>query len=123
MYKFSFEKLEVWQIARNFNLFIYRVTEKFPTQEKYGLVSQLRRSSISISSNLAEGTGRTSSKDQANYYQLAYSSAMETINQLIIANDLNYISDAELNFSRSQVSEISNKINALRRAALSKKND
>ena len=120
MYSFSFEKLEVWQLARNFTAFVYQISEKFPNHEKYGLASQLRRASISITSNLAEGAGRTSSKEQANFYQRAYSSAMEAINQLIIANDLKYINHTELDLARSQVSEISNKINALRKAALSK---
>jgi four helix bundle protein len=117
MYQFSFEKLEVWQLARSFSAHVYRLTDSFPHQERYGLISQLRRAAISIPSNLAEGAGRSSPKDQANFYQLAYGSAMEAINQLIIACDLRFISDGELEACRAQLGEISAKINALRKSA------
>ena len=65
---YSFEKLEVWQLAKEFVKEIYKITNNFHKNEKYGLVSQLNRASISITSNLAEGTSRTSKKDQAPFY-------------------------------------------------------
>lgn len=62
MFTYSFEKLEVWVESKNFSKSIYLVTSKFPDNEKYGLISQLRRASISICSNIAEGSARNSFK-------------------------------------------------------------
>jgi four helix bundle protein len=123
MYQFSFEKLEVWQLARQFAAEIYHLTERFPKDERFGLVSQLRRASISIASNLAEGAGRTSSKDQANFYQLAYSSTLEVLNQLIISSDLNFIKEPYLSHCRSKTEELANKINALHKSAITRTNN
>ncbi len=67
------------------------ITDQFPNNEKYGLVSQINRAAVSITSNLAEGTSRSSNKDQAHFSQIAYSSLMEVICQLNIAFELNYI--------------------------------
>ena len=92
-YKFSFEKLEVWQLSKDFVKEIYKITESFPKSEKYGLISQITRASVSVASNLAEGTSRVSYKDQAHFSQLAYSSLMEVICQLIIAKDLHMIKE------------------------------
>jgi len=117
-YKFSFEKLEVWQLSKDFIMDIYETTKDFPSNEKYGLVSQINRASISIASNLAEGTSRTSYKDQAHFSQLAYSSLMEVICQLIIAKDLNMIEEGNYQNLRTKAEEISNKINSLRRYQL-----
>ena len=123
MYQFSFEKLEVWQLARQFAVEIYHITERFPKDERFGLVSQLRRASISIASNLAEGAGRTSSKDQANFYQLAYSSTLEVLNQLIISSDLKFIQEPNISNCRSKTEELVNKINALRKSAINRTNN
>ena len=99
---------------------IYESTKEFPSNEKFGLVSQINRASISVSSNLAEGTSRTSYKDQAHFSQLAYSSLMEVICQLIIAKDLNMIDEVNYQNLRTKAEEISNKINSLRRYQLDK---
>jgi len=68
MKKFSFEKLEVWQDAKELTHQIYKVTKNYPDDEKFGLVSQLRRAMISVTSNIAEGSSRMSPKDQAHFY-------------------------------------------------------
>lgn len=115
-YKFGFEKLEVWQLSRKLAKQIYLLTEPFPNSEKFGLTSQLRRASISVASNIAEGSARTSKKDQAHFYQMAYSSLMEVANQCILAYDLNYIDSIQLQEAKKQIAEISNKINALRKS-------
>jgi four helix bundle protein len=115
-HQFGFEKLVVWQLSRELTKKVYQITNNFPENEKFGLVQQLRRASISVASNIAEGSGRTSTKDQAHFYQLSYSSLMEVINQLIISHDLMYISDNELNEIRIAISEIANKINSLRKS-------
>ena len=120
MHQFSFEKLKVWQLSRQLVVKIYRLTSKFPNEEKFGLVSQLRRAVISISSNLAEGSSRFSFKDQGKFYQYSYSSLMEVLNQLIISADLEYISTDELDELRMDVIELSSMINALHKQQLSK---
>ena len=74
----SFEKLDVWQKARTYVKIIYQLTESFPDNEKFGWISQLRRASISIVSNIAEGTSRSSLKDQIRFTEIAYGSAMGT---------------------------------------------
>ena len=72
---------------------IYRFTEKFPKTEIYGLVSQMRRSAVSIPSNIAEGYGRRSHKEYLQFYSIAYGSALELETQLIISKDLNFVSE------------------------------
>lgn len=114
--KFGFEKLEVWQDAKELAVLIYRITAKFPPEEKYGLASQLRRAAISVSSNIAEGSARSTAKNQAHFYTMAYSSLMEVLSQLLVAFDLKLISDQELSGIRPQVEKVSNKLNALRKA-------
>ena len=116
MYKFAFEKLEVWQLSRKFVVKVYQLTSRFPNEEKFGLVNQLRRAAVSISSNLAEGNSRLSGKDKAHFFQISFSSLMEVLNQFIISADLGYISDEELNQVRKDTSELSNKINALHKS-------
>ncbi|EOG6893722.1 four helix bundle protein [Flavobacterium psychrophilum] len=95
MFTYSFEKLEVWVESKNFSKSIYLVTSKFPDNEKYGLISQLRRASISICSNIAEGSARNSFKDKAHFTTMAFSSAVEVLNQLIICFEIEFISENE----------------------------
>jgi four helix bundle protein len=113
MYIYSFEKLDVWKKARKLNSQIYTITKKFPKEETYGLVQQLRRASISISSNLAEGSSRNTYRDKARFTNIAYSSLMEVLNQLILSKDLKYINENEYLEIRPLVEEIGNKLNAL----------
>lgn len=118
MYTYPFEKLEVWRLSKNLVVSIYKITEKFPTEERFGLVNQMRRAAVSISSNLAEGSGRNTAKDQAYFYNMAYSSLMELLNQLLIAFDLKWIAEEEINRLREEIEIISVKINALRKSIL-----
>jgi len=114
MYTYNFEKLEVWQLARKFVGKIYSATSTFPSEERYGMVSQLRRAAISVSSNLAEGSSRSGLKDQLHFYNISYSSLMEVLNQLIISMDLGWINSKQLEVLRSDLEIISAKIGALR---------
>jgi len=118
MKEFSFEKLTVWQEARQLLLSIYKQTEAFPKSEMYGMTSQLRRASLSVCSNLAEGSSRVSPKDQARFYTIAYSSLIEALNQLIICADLNYIQNEYYETSRKNISDIAMKIGALKNKTL-----
>jgi len=117
-YKFVFEKLEVWQLAKELAVELYGATKKFPVEERYGLVSQINRAVISVVSNIAEGASRTSKKDRAHFYQIAYSSLMEVAAQLIIAYELTFISSPENAKLREKLHEISNKLNALYKSQL-----
>lgn len=101
---------------------IYKLTKTFPNDERFGLVSQLRRASVSVSSNLAEGSGRTSFKEQARFSETSFGSLIEVLNQLILSNDLEYISENEMNEFRTIIEEIGNKINSLKLSQLNRHN-
>lgn len=120
---FSFEKLDVWKLSIKLTKLVYRLTKAFPDDEKFGLTSQIRRASVSIASNLAEGSSRISRKEQARFSEISYGSLHEVLNQLIIANELDYISEKELDNLRPLIEEIANKINSLRNYQLNKENN
>ena len=111
--KYSFEKLEVWNDSRELTKIIYKVTKGFPDDEKFGITNQMRRSVISVSSNIVEGSYRATGKDKSNFMTFAYSSLMELLNQTIASLDLNYINEDQYNEIRSNIEKISNKLNAL----------
>jgi four helix bundle protein len=116
MKTYSFEKLECWQHARNLVAWIYKTTASFPAEERYGLVSQMRRAALSIASNLAEGSSRISGKDQSHFSTIAYSSAIELLNQLIISNDLGFLSGELLSEGRVQLEKQTLLISYLRKS-------
>lgn len=109
----SFEDLNVWQDAREFTNKIYMLTKKFPKEELYGLTSQIRRATVSIMSNIAEGFDRRSDKELTNFLSIARASSSEVQNDLYIALDLNYISQVEFNQSYQKVKKIAKQINGL----------
>lgn len=113
MREFYFEKLDVWKDSRSFIKDIYILTNKFPSDEKFGIISQIRRASLSISANIAEGITRNSNKDKARFINLAFGSTIEVINFLIIANDLGIISDKEYVDLREKCEKITNALNSL----------
>lgn len=119
MYVFSFEKLDVWQNSRDFVLTIYKLTNNFPSSEIYGITSQIKRSSSSIATNIAEGTSRNTNKDKAHFLTISYSSATETLNHLIISKDLDYITEEEYLLCREKLEKICNQINSLKKYYLS----
>ncbi len=117
-YLFAFEKLEVWQEMRKLVKEIYAITNSFPSDEKYGLVSQLRRAAVSVASNISEGSARNTAKDQANFYGMAYSSLMELYNQLIISKDIGWLNSEQFEKLRNDIEKISSMINAMRKSTL-----
>lgn len=119
MYVFSFEKLKVWQEAVELSVSIYKQTKDFPIEEKYGITSQLKRASNSISANIAEGTARITNKDKAHFSTIAFSSTMEVLNHIILCNKLGFISDDIYLNLRERIYKISNMLNALRKSQLS----
>ena len=114
MHSYSFEKLEVWKDAIQLATKTYKITDLFPKEEKFGLISQMRRCSVSVSSNIAESTARLTKKDKAHFMTIAYSSALELLNQTIIPKELEFISKENYKNIRLDVESITNKINALR---------
>jgi len=115
-YLFSFEKLEVWQLAKKLVIGIYKISKNFPASEQYGLTSQMTRAAISVASNLAEGSSRMSRKDQAHFSQIAYGSLMEVACQLNIAEELGFIKKEKYVELRQSIVILSSKINALSRS-------
>ena len=111
---YAFENMKAWQEARKLVGEVYRLLENFPKFENYALCDQIRRSIISVPSNLAEGSGRISVKEQLHFYEIAYGSLMESYNQLIIAMDLEYISKENLNRIEPQIDAVARMLNGLR---------
>lgn len=87
----KFTDLDAWKEGHQLVLGIYKATESFPNSEMYGLISQMRRSAVSITSNVAEGFKRISGKEKVQFYSIAQGSLTELQNQLIIAKDVGYI--------------------------------
>ena len=115
MHQFYFEKLDVWQNARVLVKNIYLSTAKFPSDEMFGVTSQIRRATMSISANIAEGMSRSTNKDKARFLNLSYSSAMEVINFLILSLDLGYLKEENYISLREQVEKVTNQLQALSR--------
>ena len=115
---YSFEKLNVWQLAIELAKHIYKITTEFPKEELYGLSLQLRRAIVSVSSNIAEGYVKSSIKEQVRFSEVVYGSLMEVLNQLIIANEIGYVSENDYLSMRLKIEEISRMLNALRNSQL-----
>jgi len=117
---YSFESLKAWQEARKLVVSVYQVLDNFPKFEKYALCDQLRRAIVSVPSNLAEGSGRISLKEQIHFIEISYGSLMEAYNQLILATDLNYIDEESLEKLKPAIDTVARLINGLH-AAYTKK--
>jgi four helix bundle protein len=114
-YVFPFERLDVWHKSKSLVKKVYGVTKVFPTQEQFGLTAQMNRSAVSIASNIAEGSARSSRRDQARFTEIAFSSLMELFCQLIISNEIGLISNDCLTGFRSASAEIARMLNGLSR--------
>jgi four helix bundle protein len=112
---FQFERLVAWEKAKDLALYVYRLVAKFPQHEQYSLSSQIRRAVISVPSNIAEGSGRTSLKEKIHFLEIAFGSLTETYCQLLIALELGYISDDDLKAIKPLFKEISRLISGLRK--------
>ncbi|MFZ2431263.1 MAG: four helix bundle protein [Lutibacter sp.] len=110
---YSFEKLEVYQLARKFKIDIKLMSQLFPKEERFDLISQINRASASISANLAEGSGRSSNFDQAHFTNMSFSTGLETIDHLNTALDMKYINEEKYAEIRIKLDAILNKLNAL----------
>lgn len=114
--EFGFERLIVYQRAKAYVILIYSILKNFPKEEKYAMCDQLRRASVSVVSNIAEGTCRNTLKEKIHFLDIAYGSLMETYSQMDLANDLNYITIDELNDVRTHVLDILKLMAGLKRS-------
>jgi four helix bundle protein len=105
MLKLQHKNLKVWKKSISLVKEVYELTKEFPVEEKFGLTSQMRRASISIPSNISEGTSRTHKKDRIRFYEIARSSLVELDTQVEISCELNYL-------NRKQLDELSELLNA-----------
>lgn len=122
-YRFNFEKLEVWKSSIVFAKNVYGMVNKFPSEEKFGLSSQMKRAAISISSNIAEGSAKQSLKDQARYTEIAFGSLLELLNQFILAYELSFISIEDLSIIRTEIENLSRQINGLKNSQIRRLNE
>ena len=114
--RFRFEKLEVWQEARKITQVIYRLTKKFPRDEMFAMTSQIRRAAISVSSNIAEGSGRNSDKDFAHFLEQSYASLMEVAAVFYLSFDEGYVTEAELDPLFDELERLAKRIASLNRS-------
>ncbi len=112
----TFEDLEAWQVAHKFVLETYRIAKIFPKNELYGLVSQLRRAAVSITSNIAEGFSRYHYNDKIRFYHNARGSLSEVKNCLILSGDLGYTKKEECNNLLNSAERVLKMINGLIRS-------
>lgn len=101
-----FKDLEIWRLSRKFCSDIYETTSLFPDSEKFGLTNQLRRASVSVPSNIAEGCSRKSNRDFSRFLEIAIGSMYEIETQLLISNDLNFIQKNELKYLLQKLDSI-----------------
>ena len=105
--KYDYKKLDVYQEAKTLVKMVYSLLKKFPKEEQYALCDQLRRAVISVPSNISEGFGRYSTKEQIHFFEIAYGSLREIDCQMDIACDLGYISITELQEIANQINKTS----------------
>lgn len=110
---FGFENLEVWQLARTLIKEVYKEISSYPSYERYALCDQLRRASVSVSSNIAEGSARFSAKDQLRFYDMAYSSLVEVRSELLVAFDLGYSTEERIDEISKNIIRVAQMLAAL----------
>ena len=113
----SFTDLNAWKEGHRLVLMIYNITKQFPKEEMFGLISQIRRCAVSITSNIAEGFSRLSYKEKARFYSISLGSTTELQNQLLIAKDVNYITKEQFQNIAKQSVKVHKIINGLIRSS------
>ena len=117
---YSYRKLDVYKKAQDWVVLVYGLVKKFPAEERYALCDQVRRAAVSVTSNIAEGMSRSSSKDAARFIEISYGSLMEAQSQLELAIKFNYISDDELKEIDPLTEEIARMLSGLRASLVSR---
>ncbi len=111
----SFTDLIAWRKAHNLVLMVYKLTDEFPKSEVFGLTNQIRRSAVSVTSNIAEGFSRVTNKDKSQFYAMSLGSLTELQSQLLIARDIGYISKENFMITSELSVEVSKLLNGLRK--------
>ncbi|MCS7151107.1 MAG: four helix bundle protein [Endomicrobia bacterium] len=117
----SFKDLNIWQKAHGLVLDIYQLTNKFPKEEKFGLVSQIRRAAVSVVANIAEGFRKRSNKEKVNFYTYSQSSLDEVEYYIILCRDLNFITEDEKQKIDKEIQEIASMLGGLIKIIKNKK--
>ena len=112
----SYRDLRVWNTAVELTIEVYRLTESFPSSERFGLTSQLRRAAVSVASNIAEGHARSTRGEYKNHVSIARGSAIEVEVQLFLAEQLGFVKSPTLTKARDHCDAISRMITNLKRA-------
>lgn len=112
----NFKELKVWQKALELSVLIYKTTKNFPVDERFGLISQINRCSVSISSNIAEGAGRNNKKEFRQFLGIAQGSCFELESQTILSNKLNFISDEKLKEIEVIINEVNRMLHGLKKS-------
>ena len=110
----DFKKYDIWKLSHQFTLTIYSISTSFPKDETYNLISQIRRSSLSIPTNIAEGCGRNSDKEFNQFLNIALGLATETEYLILLAKDLNYLDEVNYILLEQQINTIKIKIYTLK---------
>ena len=113
---FKFEKLAVWQTLIEYVSLVYAITKSFPQDERFGLTSQLRRAAVSVSSNIAKGSSRSSDADLSRFIEIAYGLPMETISQMSIAFRQTFMDSTEHGNLYADAEQIARMLSGLRRS-------
>src|SRR5436305_1983480 len=116
---FNFEKLELWEKAIDFADLIYKEARAFPAEERFGLTNQLRRAAVSVSSNVAEGSSRSSKTDFARFTGIAAGSVFEAVSQAFIARRQSFLSEDQFRKVYTDAGELSRMLSGLRKSLLS----
>ncbi len=118
----NYRELKVWQEGMLLAKMVYQVTGLFPSNEQYGLTSQIKRAVVSIPSNIAEGAGRGSDKEFAHFLSIALGSAFELETQMILANDFNFLSQGQFELISIQIQNVQRVVNGFRISINNKSN-
>jgi four helix bundle protein len=116
---FNFEKLDVWQKAIDFADLVYKETRSSPSEERFGLTNQLRRATVSISSNIAEGSSRSSKADFARFIEIAAGSVFEAVSKAFIARRQSLFSEDQFRTIHTDAEQLSRMLSGLRKSLLS----
>ena len=118
--KYDYKQLAVFQESKALVMMVYTSLRHFPREEQFALCDQLRRAVISVPSNIAEGSGRISLKDQAHFFEIAYGSLLEVECQMDIAYSLSYVSSEEKELIATQINKVAAMLSGLRSKCLSR---
>jgi len=109
----NYKELKVWQKSYQLCLEVYRITTEFPKEEKFGLISQIRRAAVSVVSNIAEGYGRKTTTEYIRFLYIAYGSNCELETQILLSGDLGYIDSSRLEELKEGIREVERMLKAL----------